>query len=139
MKPRNTTYRIAHSSKDYHACRELFAQNHGADPSVHFQWPTVVAERNGEVIGFLTTERSHGRIMAGPLEVKGGKNIFIFIRLIEAYTNVMRAAGISFFEFYVPSNRVDIFGPKQLAAYADFGVKFNQYYMGNAFFVKEVA
>lgn len=130
---------MASSPKDYHACRELFAENHGANPSEPFSFPTVVAERDGQVIGFLATSLKHNRIMAGPLEVLGGRNPFTVIRLFDAYNTVMKLAGIQQFEFYVKTNRVDELNPQKLLEYEALGVKYNKTYMGHAFFIKEVA
>lgn len=138
MHPINTHYRLADSPTDYKACRDLFADNHGADPTQPLRWPTVIAERDGEVIGFLATLPLEGRIMAGPLELKGGRNMITFLRLIEAYTNVMKTAGVTQFEFFVNAHRLDNFSKEKLGEFEDYGVKFNQTYMGNAFFTKEV-
>ena len=76
--------------------------------------------------------------MAGPLEVEGSNNLIVALRLIEAYSNVMKTAGVSQFEFFVDARRTDQFSKERMSTYRDYGVKYNQTYMGNAFFVKEV-
>lgn len=138
MYPRDTIYRLANSPKDYHDCRELFCDNHGAYPTKSLHFPTVVAVRGGVIIGFLATLPIKDRIMAGPLEVANGSNTFVALRLIEAYSNVMKTAGVSQYEFFVDATRMDQFSPEKMASYSEYGVKYNQTYMGNAFFVKEV-
>lgn len=138
MKPLNTKYRLATSSRDYQRCRQLFEENQGEPPSVRLSFPTVLAERDGSVIGFLSTHPSSTHIMAGPLEVKGGRNMITFIRLIEAYENVLRAAGVASFMFYTRAEREDSFAPKRVEAYKDFGVKFLRFDRGNAVFWKDI-
>lgn len=138
MFPRSTKYRLATSPNDYKACRALFAENHGADPDHSLTFPTVLAERNGEVVGFLSTWDDKKALIAGPLEVKGGKNIFTFIRLIEAYENVMRSAGVTQFLFCTKVARGDSFDPERIKEYERFGVKFLRFDQHQAMFLKEI-
>lgn len=139
MFPRSTKYRLATSPADYKACRALFADNHGADPTNSLSFPTVMAERDGALVGFLSTWSSKKALIAGPLEVKGGKNIFLFIRLIEAYENVMRIAGVKRFLFFTQLGREDSFDPERIKEFSKFGVKFLRTEVGQAIFVKEIS
>lgn len=100
MKPAHTLYRLAHSPKDYGACHWLAAQREM--PVKRLSWPTVVAERDGEVIGFLATQPRDDAIVAGPLAVGDvPRPLITIIRLIDAYENVLRAAGVSSYLFAV--------------------------------------
>lgn len=138
MYPRNTIYRLARTPRDYRACRKLFEENHGAEPLHNLSYPTVVAVRDGEIIGFLSTDTRKKVIMAGPLEVKGGKNMITFIRLIEAYEVVLRVSGVTSFMFYLRADREDSFNHKRVEEYKDFGVKFLRFDHGQALFWKDV-
>lgn len=139
MRPRDTKYRLAASPRDYQKCRALFIENHGAEPLRSFSFPTVVAERAGEIVGFLSTWDQKTALIAGPLEVKGGKNMFMFIRLIEAYENVLRAAGVKRFLFFTRLGRADSFDPERVKEFSGFGVKFLRTEAGQAIFVKEIS
>ena len=46
------------------------------------------------MVGFVSTQATKNAVVAGPLVIEGGKNPIIFMRLIESYENVMRAAGV---------------------------------------------
>ena len=100
MIPRDTFYRLAHSPKDYSACRALLREQ-GEDARLSF--PTVVAERAGRIIGFCATQPRKDAVVAGPLAV--AKDIphpgITIIRLGEAYENVLKAAGIKVYWFHV--------------------------------------
>ena len=100
MKPRDTVYRLAHSPKDYAACRALLREQ-GED--VRLSFPTVMAEREGAVVGFCATQPRKDAVVAGPLVV--AKDLprpgITIIRLGEAYENVMRAAGVKVYWFHV--------------------------------------
>ncbi len=55
-------------------------------------FPCVVAEDDGEVVGFLGTNDDKSAIYAGPLECN---NIFTCSYLIQGYDNLMKAAGVT--------------------------------------------
>src|ERR671914_1764118 len=103
MLPRETHYRLAHSPRDYARCHALLRQ-HG--PVVKLGWPTVLAERRGEVLGFVSTRPDQRVIVAGPLVVNGTPRPGIVVmRLADAYDRVMRKAGVTSYLFHVePGN-----------------------------------
>ena len=97
MRPESTTYRLARPGGEYNKLYAMARRAGGECPKGSLGWPTVVAERDGEVIGFCSTIPANDAIWAGPLVIEGGRNPFVFIRLAEAYENVMRAAGVKVF------------------------------------------
>lgn len=98
MKPTKTLYRLATSGADYRACRALMRVNGNFDQQLHF--PTVVAERNGRIIGFLSTNECDWCLMAGPLETQTPNPIMV-MRLVEAYENAIRLMGITRYCFSI--------------------------------------
>jgi hypothetical protein len=101
MKPVKTLYRIADNSGDYKKCHALLREI-APEEDRKFNWPTVVAERDGEIVGFLSTRTLHGRIEAGPMiiGVEGHKS-FVALRLIEAYENLLNLLGYKGYIFSV--------------------------------------
>lgn len=92
-----TTYRLATSPADYKRC-QAFMREH--QPPVPLSFPTVMAERDGEMVGLLSTHTKHGAVVAGPLVLRKGHGITM-IRLIEAYDTVMWRAGVRSYHFHV--------------------------------------
>ena len=95
MHPSNTMYRLATAADE----PELLTWPEGLLPR---RFPTVIAERDGEIIGYLGTHDRDDCILAGPMEVRleneRAKGL-VALRLIEAYETVLLHAGIEFY-FY---------------------------------------
>ena len=88
-----TLYRLATSAQDYRKCHALLKAE---GLSYKLSFPTVMADRDGDIVGFLSTAPRKDAVIAGPLFIRGdmrGQG-FLTLRLGEAYENVMRAAGI---------------------------------------------
>lgn len=96
MHPSKTLYRLAEEA-DYETCYKILKKN---KRPAHWQlnFPTVVAVRRGRVIGFLSTVKSDWALMAGPLE---SPNVFVSMRLAEAYENALRFMGVSRYCFFI--------------------------------------
>jgi hypothetical protein len=94
MKPNGeTTYRLS-TDTDRPALWEL-----GVEETA---FPTVVAERGGEIIGCLATQEESSAVVAGPLVVKDGRlKAIAAIRLAEAYENVLRLVGVNGYYFCI--------------------------------------
>lgn len=91
-----TVYRLAHSPKDYAACHALLTER------ATLSWPTIVAERDGSIIGFLATQPRTDAIVAGPLAVRPSPGAaWTLMRLIDAYEAVLRLAGVTSYRFFV--------------------------------------
>lgn len=99
MQPRDTLYRIASAGSDYRACHAINKALGKPGKPLHF--PTVVAERDGKILGYLSTHREvTWCLMAGPLEVLT-PSPFMSMRLIEAYESVLKAVGITRYCFAI--------------------------------------
>lgn len=103
MHPINTLYRIA-EDYDYDACYDL-AKVNGRPPQL-LCFPTVVAERDDEIVGFLSSNRCSWCIMAGPLEMINPSGITA-MRLLEAYENCLHAMGVTRYCFTVANANLD--------------------------------
>ena len=99
-----TSYRIA-EQKDYKVCHKLLRESVLPDCPLH--WPTVVAERDGKILGFLSTQTNQGFIEAGPLVVSDEISVkaFIALRLAEAYENILKLSGIHTYYFGIEKER----------------------------------
>lgn len=104
MKPDGTLYRLANRPNDFKRCHLIWKKypERFGEP-YKLGWPTVLAEREGKLIGFLSTNTSQGVIMAGPLIVHGVNGLLgpTLIRLIEAYEVVLRAAKVDSYVFHI--------------------------------------
>ena len=101
MRPLATTFHLASPGGQ---ANRLYALAKRAGLRVHkgdFAFPTVVAKRDGRVIGFLATSPSADAVVAGPFVTEGGRNPILFLRLLESYENVMRKAGVAAYLYRV--------------------------------------
>ena len=65
------------------------------------EYPVLTQRDNAEDDANYDVEEDSGMIAAGPVHVSvKGNPTFVFIRLIEAYENVLRAAGVSTYYFF---------------------------------------
>lgn len=95
----NTQYHLATTPHDYRRCNE-FLRNDSVEYK-HLSFPTVMAERDDAIIGIVSTQPRKDMIAIGPVHISiEGNPIFVFIHLIEAYENVLRAAGVSIYFLY---------------------------------------
>jgi len=85
VRPRDTVYRLASSPKDFSAARKLS----GAESTLSF--PTVVAERDSQIIGCIGTHRQNDAVVAGFFRAP---TFITAMRLVEACENVLRLAGV---------------------------------------------
>ena len=108
MHPSQTLYRLATTPADYRRCHVLL-RSQGATHRLAF--PTVLAERGGTLLGFLSTNPNDRAIVAGPLVLMtNGHNLgIVAMRLIEAYERILTLAGVASYHFAIP--RGDAFEP----------------------------
>jgi hypothetical protein len=97
MQPRDTIYRLAGHPRDYQWCHQLF-NDQGLDDQA-LSWPTIMALKDDELVGCLSTTPSKTAVIAGPMTVKKAHPLITIIRLIEAYDVIMRAAGVTSYDF----------------------------------------
>lgn len=73
---------------------------HGRFQDCKLAWPTVVAERDGRVIGFMASSPCDWCLMGGPMDMETPSPIMA-MRLIEAYENLLIRSGITRYCFYI--------------------------------------
>jgi hypothetical protein len=101
MGPKETIYRLS-QPQDIRACKKIWAEKEkDFGKPKKLGWPTIVAERNGKILGFLTTGVHTKFIVAGPLILNGGSSGFTTLRLVEAYEVVLRMAKVDGFFFSI--------------------------------------
>lgn len=99
MHPEQTQYLLATQPSDYARCHALMKRQRLATDRMG--WPTVMALRRGELLGFLSTQRRDDAVVAGPVALAPDASPIIIMRLVEAYETVMVLAGIQFYYFYL--------------------------------------
>lgn len=98
MYPAHTIYRLA-VIEDLPACNAILEAQFGQSWPLGF--PTVVAERDGEILGLLSTNTEcNWALMAGPLALKRPSFITV-MRLCEAYEVVLRKMGVTRYCFFI--------------------------------------
>lgn len=105
MKPARTKIRLARAGGEWNRLYAMAKRAGGRPRKGDFAFPTVVAERDGEVVGFVSTWNTPEAVIAGPLVIEGGKNPFVFLRLAEGYENVLRAAGVKIYLHHIDKAR----------------------------------
>jgi hypothetical protein len=110
MKPARTLIRLANPGGEWN---RLYALARKAGIRVHkgdFAFPTVVAERDGKVVGFVSTWPTEEAIVAGPLVIEDAPNPFLFLRLAEGYENLLRHAGVKVYLHTIDKTRPEHVG-----------------------------
>jgi hypothetical protein len=102
MRPRETAYRLAKTTRDFQRCHALLASQ-GMESS-RLSWPTVMALRHDELIGMLSRIPSDKAVIAGPLAVTGRHPLLTIIRLVEGFDVMLWNAGIKVYHFGVDVN-----------------------------------
>lgn len=92
-------YRLAKPGGEYNRLYRM-AEKEGMS-NTHFGWPVIVAEENGKAIGFLATYDTESALIAGPLVIEGSNRPFVFIRLVDAYENLLKTIGVSVYCFRI--------------------------------------
>lgn len=116
MRPRETSYRLAYSPRDYQKCHRLLVDL--GQPEPQLSWPTVMAFRGIQVVGCLSTQPSKQAIIAGPLAISTPRPIITAMRLIDAYEGILRHAGVTMYEFAIELDK----NPQWLQVVSKFGV-----------------
>lgn len=101
-------YRLAEGSGDFRKVRKFLDAN--VEETVpRLSFPTIVAEKDGEIIGVCGTNIKQQTIFQGPLALKRDRpRRFTALRLIDAYDAVMRLAGISMYAVYVDRQNIPL-------------------------------
>jgi hypothetical protein len=99
MRPRQTIYRLAKTTRDFQRCHAL-CREQGIDAG-RLSWPTVMGLRHDELIGMLSRIPSDKAVIAGPLAVTGKHPLLTIIRLVEGFDVMLWHAGVRVYHFGV--------------------------------------
>ena len=110
MRPAKTLYRLAKPGGEFGHIYAMCRRAGGKVRKGDLGFPTIVAERDGKVIAFVSTKPDKRAVIAGPLVIEGGANPFVFLRLAEAYENVMLAAGVKAYLHHIDRERPEHVG-----------------------------
>jgi len=102
VKPTSTSYRLI-ADYDYYAPQIEALWSATDIPKFPTVYPQIVAERNGDLIGFIARRHVTDTVMVEPILAN---SIFVYIRLIEHIESVLRKAGVSFYYFRVEPHRI---------------------------------
>jgi len=102
MHPTATSYRLI-ADYDYYAPQIEALWSATDIPKFPTVYPQIVAERNGDLVGFIARRHVTDTVMVEPILAK---SIFIYIRLIEHIERVLKQAGVSFYYFRVEPHRI---------------------------------
>lgn len=106
MKPTSTIYRLARAGGEFNKLYALAKKQGLSLPAGTLNFPTVLAERDGKVLGFLSTLPTTEAVLAGPL-VMGQKSMLTAIRIAEAYEVVLRTAGVDTYFIQIDPARAE--------------------------------
>lgn len=116
MKPVSTTFHIVRPGGAFNKLY-AFAKRVGMPLETGaLNWPTVAAERDGKLIGFLSTMPIEGVVVAGPLVLEK-PSMITTIRLGEAYEVVLRMAGVKTYLHAVEKGRTEYIGMLERLGY----------------------
>lgn len=94
MYPTSTQYRLATLS-DFDVLRRL-------DPEAQWGLPTIVAARDGELIGWISVQPDRDdAVVVGPLQARSA---IVALRLVDAMEAMLRYIGITRYLFHVASD-----------------------------------
>ena len=102
MHPTATSYRLI-ADYDYYAPQIEALWSATDIPKFPTVYPQIVAERNGDLIGFIARRHVTDTVMVEPILAK---SIFVYIRLIEHIERVLKSAGVEFYYFRVEPHRI---------------------------------
>ena len=96
-----TSYNIALTDADYKKAAMFFGE--GGQDGRGITFPTIIAERDGTVIGAMATKDRDDMVVAGPIlvSVPNRNNGIVTLRLTEAYERALRASGVSRYLIHV--------------------------------------
>ena len=102
MHPTATSYRLI-ADYDYYAPQIEALWSATDIPKFPTVYPQIVAERNGDLVGFIARRHVSDMVMVEPILAK---SIYVYIRLIEHIERVLKQAGVSFYYFRVEPHRI---------------------------------
>jgi len=100
-----TTYKLVSTPREYTLCHEFLREENVKFDGLSF--PTVVAFRGLQMVGLISTVKDKDAVVAGPIHISvDGNPSFVMIRLVEAYENVLRRAGLTQYLFWTDNSKL---------------------------------
>lgn len=93
-------YKLATTLADYRRAQDCCRR--GGYPRVTLSFPTIIAERDGQVVGVLATGDSRRAVFAHRIVAETPQ---MFIRLAEAYEFVLLKAGVT--SYLIPADETN--------------------------------
>lgn len=91
---------------DYPACEALLPDDDYAEA---WEFPTLVAEREGQILGVLSTRTTDGLVSIGRLALAPGRQApWVALRLVEAYERQLSTYGLTAYWWGVERRRQDL-------------------------------
>lgn len=91
--PRDTHYRVVATPADFRQCHAVLRAN-GVTDKETLQKPAVMAERDGQCLGFASSRWKYGQLTLGRVQLAPGKHApWTAYRLFEAYENLLKLYG----------------------------------------------
>lgn len=95
MYPKSTTYRLVTES-DEDRLLEYIREKMGIIS--HIGWPSIIAERNGDLLGCIITQAREDAVVCGPIYSENG---IIAVRLLMIYEDYLAKMGIKEYLFSI--------------------------------------
>lgn len=103
-----TTIKLAIKPADYRKCHALMKATDSEFQGCQLSFPTVMAFREGKLIGFLSTSPRKDGLVAEPIVMNvEGNASFLYIKLVEAYDDLLRAGKVPSYFFHIPQSYAD--------------------------------
>ena len=104
MSEKKLIYRVA-TGKDHETIYDFGEQVH------ELGFPTVVAEKDDIIIGYISTQPSTEQVVAGPMFVEENHNRgLILIRMMDFYGEILKGLGITQYRFGISVENERLFG-----------------------------
>ena len=92
-----TIYRLAKSPEDYDKCREKFREKFAGEEISTIKYPTVIAERNGDMVGFLSSYDVPG-YSVGAVQAD---SVHVLMKMFNIYDSVVKSLGKFYYIIHI--------------------------------------
>lgn len=98
-----TEFKLARKPADYRKCHALMKAVESEFQHCQLSFPTIMAFRENELIGFLSTRPGKKGVVAEPIVLNvDGNASFLYIKLVEAYESLLKAGKVPSYLFFIP-------------------------------------
>lgn len=107
MRPERTKVRLVKPGGEYNRIYAMAWRNGFKVHKGDLAFPTVVAERDGVIVGFLSTQNREDAVWAGPMVVEAEHKKLLWLRLAEGYEYALHRCGVKHYLIGVPEAMTD--------------------------------